>query len=103
MSFTAPTWQISYNLSPSFTNILRIERRRGQKRALRLTGAERLLRAPTYADLEFMFSPGAEKKMQAYRSPQWTSQTPCEKRECTAYLIALEGDDDDDEMNRPVM
>ncbi|KAF2703934.1 hypothetical protein K504DRAFT_538405 [Pleomassaria siparia CBS 279.74] len=72
---------------------------------LRLTGAERLLRAPTRADLECIFSPGAEKKMRAYEAPGWVERTtPSEKPEFfTAYLVTIEEEDDDDEMNRPVM
>lgn len=68
---------------------------------LRLQGGEKRLLAipPSNTDPECIFSPGADKKLRAYESPRyvpvhWTMV----KREFTAY-----DEEDDDEMNRPVM
>lgn len=64
---------------------------------LRLTGAERLLCAfPQNEDANLMFSPGLEKKTQAYLN--FVAKPPSEKCEFIAY-----DDEDDDEANRPVM
>ncbi|PSN70157.1 hypothetical protein BS50DRAFT_632078 [Corynespora cassiicola Philippines] len=68
-----------------------------QKPALRLIGAEQRLRA--VMSPESIFSPGAEKKLRAYSSPDWMPRTLSEKgRQFDAYE-----EEDDDEMNRPVM
>ncbi|OAL56634.1 hypothetical protein IQ07DRAFT_13318 [Pyrenochaeta sp. DS3sAY3a] len=68
---------------------------------LRLQGGEKRLLAipPSNADPESIFSPGADKKLRAYESARyvpvhWTMV----KREFSAY-----DEEDDDEMNRPVM
>ena len=57
-----------------------------------------MLAVPTTEDL--LFSPGAEKKIRSYEF------TPVlvlsEKKEALAYVDA-NGDEDDDEVNRPVM
>ncbi|KAF2132143.1 hypothetical protein P153DRAFT_185068 [Dothidotthia symphoricarpi CBS 119687] len=67
------------------------------KSRLRLTGAEKLLCAfPPSVYPNSMFSPGVEKKTQAYLD--FVVKAPCEKREFIAY-----DDEEDDEANWPVM
>ncbi|PVI06530.1 hypothetical protein DM02DRAFT_424769 [Periconia macrospinosa] len=69
---------------------------RSKKPALRLSGAEKRLRA--FPSSEPIFSPGVDKKMRSYRSQTWTpSPVYSEKKVFDAWV------DEDDEMNRPVM
>lgn len=68
------------------------------KAPLRLTGAEKRLRA--FTEVEVVFSPGAEKKLRVYASPNWVPRpSSAEKREFEAY----KDEDEDDELSRPVM
>ncbi|KAF2868038.1 hypothetical protein BDV95DRAFT_610454 [Massariosphaeria phaeospora] len=76
-----------------------LRHRTNQKPRLRLSGTERFLRA--HPDAQTTFSPGVEKKLRAYEAPEWAPprRSP-EKREFAAFE---DGDDEDDEFNRPVM
>ncbi|KAL1611890.1 hypothetical protein SLS60_000112 [Paraconiothyrium brasiliense] len=58
---------------------------------LRLSGEEKRLLAVPATEREDMRSPGVEKKLRAYASPGWKSQR---------YSYT---EDEDDELNRPVM
>jgi len=68
--------------------------------SLRLGGAERRLLAVATAHVEAR-SPGEEKKMRVYASPNWKSPrlSWAQKGGFDAYAE----DDDEDEFNRPVM